>query len=176
MPIRGDLKSMHVGELLVWIGQFHKSGMLELRTAEGVHSLAFEQGNLIFSASPTEEGTLGRLLIERGAVSEEEYQNARDERERRSVAVAKILRDLQLLSEEDAIRFLRKKAEKELFTLLQCTDGEFCFDESIMPQLDLLPLRLDLDGVLLRVTQHIDEKGEYDFDSSGIHVRLPKER
>jgi hypothetical protein len=27
--------------------------------------------------------------------------------------------------------------------------------------------------MLLRVTQHKDEKGEYDFDSTGIHLEIP---
>jgi hypothetical protein len=39
-----------------------------------------------------------------------------------------------------------------------------------MPKLQLLPLRVDLSGPLLRLTQRMDEKGEYDFDDvSGVH-------
>jgi len=32
MPIHGDLNTMPVPELLMWIGQTHKTGTLEIRT------------------------------------------------------------------------------------------------------------------------------------------------
>jgi len=35
----------------------------------------------------------------------------------------------------------------------------------------LLPLRVDVAKMLLRVTQDKDEKGEYDFDATGIRLR-----
>ena len=39
-----------------------------------------------------------------------------------------------------------------------------------MPQMQLLPLRVDVSGLLLRLTQRMDEKGSYDFDDvSGLH-------
>ena len=88
----------------------------------------------------------------------------------KNVAVAKALIELEMLSEEDLLRFLRKKAERELFDLFECIDGEFRFDEREMPQLQLLPLRVDVSNLLLRLTQKMDEKGEYDFDdASGLH-------
>jgi len=78
--------------------------------------------------------------------------------------------ELEMLSEEDILRFLRKKAERELFDLFECIDGEFRFDEREMPQMQLLPLRVDVSGLLLRLTQRMDEKGSYDFDDvSGLH-------
>jgi len=97
------------------------------------------------------------------------HEKARGLREK-NVAVAKALIELEMLSEEDLVRFMRKKAERELFDLFECSDGEFRFDELEMPQLQLLPLRVDVSNLLLRLTQRMDEKGEYDFDdASGLH-------
>ena len=97
------------------------------------------------------------------------HEKARGLREK-NVAVAKALIELEMLSEEDLVRFMRKKAERELFDLFECIDGEFRFDELEMPKLQLLPLRVDVSGLLLRLTQQMDEKGTYDFDdASGLH-------
>lgn len=173
MPIRGSLRTMNVPEILMWISQFQKTGTLEIRAGELTQKLAFEGGILIFSSSSNRKGTLGRLLIERGVVTEEMHEQARDLREKKSVAVAKALRDLHMLSEEEVVRFLRKKAEKELFELFNCEEGEFSFDERKLPDLDLLPLRVDVSKMLLRITQQMDEKGEYDFDATGIRLEIP---
>ena len=81
---------------------------------------------------------------------------------------------MEVLSEEELLRFLRKKAESELFDLVDCIEGEFSFDEFEMPALQLLLLRIDVSTLLLRLTQRIDERGEYDFDEiSGLHWEKP---
>ena len=97
------------------------------------------------------------------------HEKARSLR-KKDVGVAKALLELQFLPEAEILRFLRKKAERKLFDLVDCADGEFQFDERNLPKLQLLPLRVDVSGLLLRLTQRMDEKGEYDFDdASGLH-------
>lgn len=173
MPIQGSLRTMPVPELLMWISQFQKTGTLEIRTGEPKSTMAFESGALIFSSSSNPNATLGRLLMDNGIVTEEMHQQARELRKTKSIAVAKALLDLKILTEDQLLRFLRKKAEKELFAIFESVDGEFTFTEAEMPSLDLLPLRVDVSKMLLRVTQDMDEKGEYDFDSSGIRLEIP---
>lgn len=173
MPIHGDLRAMPVPELLMWISQSRKTGTLQIRTPGLSQQLAFLEGDLIFSSSSDVNATLGRILIEKGVVTEEMHAKARSLREKKSIAVAKALRDLDILSEEDVVRYLRKKAEKELFDLFQRHEGEFTFDERELPELDLLPLRVDVSRMLLRITQQMDETGEYDFDTTGVRLDIP---
>ena len=175
MPMQGDLKTMPVVELLMWISQFQKTGTLEIRTGEWTETMAFENGSLVFSSSSNPERTLGRLLIKYGVVSEENHTRAREMRQSKSVAVAKALLDLEIVTEQQLVRFLRKKAEKELFDLFDIAEGEFTFTERRMPALDLLPMRVDVARMLLRVSQDKDEKGEYDFDATGIRLEIPKD-
>lgn len=172
MPIQGDLAAMSVPELLMWISQYQKTGTLEIRTKKSTETMAFESGALIYSSSTNPEGRLGRLLIKSGVVTEEMHKKARELRKTKEVAVAKALLDLEYLTEPQLIRFLRKKAEKELFDLCELVEGEFKFTENHLPKLDLLPLRVDVSRMLLRVTQDRDEKGEYDMDATGIHLKI----
>jgi hypothetical protein len=137
--------------------------------------MAFSDGALIYSSSSNLDGTLGRLLVKYGAVTEEEHERARELRETRSIAVAKALLELQALNEQQLLRFLRKKAEKELYDLLDSAEGEFTFVEHELPTLDLLPLRVDVSKMLMRVAQDRDEKGEYDFDSTGVRLDIPRD-
>jgi len=175
MPIQGDLSTMPVPELMTWISQCQKTGTLEIRANEWKETMAFENGALIFSSSSNPERTLGRLLMKHGIVTEEMHKRARELRKTQSVAVAKALVELQILTEPQLVRFLRKKAEKELFDLFEMVEGEFTFTDRELPMLDLLPIRVDVSRMLLTVTQHRDEKGEYDFDATGIHLEIPAE-
>ena len=79
------------------------------------------------------------------------------------------------MTEQQLVRFLRKKAEGELYDIFDVVEGQFTFIERDMPSLDLLPLRVDVSKMLLRVTQHKDEKGEYDFDDTGIRLEIPRD-
>ena len=171
MPLNGDLATMPVPELLMWIGQSQKTGSLEIRTDRATVKMAFEKGDLIFSSSSDPDTTLGRIQIRSGVVTEEMHKQARELRKTKSIAVAKALLDLKIVTEDQLTRFLRKKAEKELFDLCECIEGDFTFIESDLPALDLLPLRVDVSRMLLRVTQDRDEKGEYDFDATGVFKR-----
>jgi hypothetical protein len=101
------------------------------------------------------------------------HKKARQLRKTKSIAVAKALLELQFLTEPQLVRFLRKKAEKELFDLFDTHEGEFTFSETDLPALDLLPMRVDVANMLLRVAQGRDEKTEYDFDATGIHLDIP---
>jgi len=175
MPIQGDLRAMPVPELMMWISQFQKTGTLEICTPEWTETMAFESGSLVFSSSSNPERTLGRMLMKYGVVSEENHKRARELRKTKSVAVAKALLDLDIVTEQQLVRFLRKKAEKELFDLFDIVEGEFKFTEAEMPPLDLLPLRVDVAKMLLRVAQDKDEKGEYDFDATGIRLEIPSD-
>src|SRR6266850_705509 len=116
MAIQGNLRTMPVPELLMWISQYRKTGTLEVQTKLSTERLAFEDGML----------------------TEEMHETARGLRSK-NIAVAKAIIELEMLSEEDILRFLRKKAERELFDLFECLDGEFRFDELEMPKLQLLP-------------------------------------
>jgi hypothetical protein len=175
MPIQGSLKTMPVTELMMWISQFQKTGTLEIRTPRSTETMAFDNGALVFSSSSNPERTLGRLLIKYGVVSEEGHKRARELRKTKSVAVAKALVELEIVTEQQLVRFLRKKAEGELYDLFDLQEGEFAFSECDLPALDLLPMRVDVSRMLLRVTQDKDEKGEYDFDSTGVRLDIPSD-
>jgi hypothetical protein len=174
MSIQGSLKTMPVPELLMWISQYQKAGTLEVATGDHIEKLAFDGGFLIYSASTDLAKTFGHILISRGMLSEAQHTQARRIREDQRIALAKVLKDLQILPEDEIVRMLRKKAESEIFALFKSVKGEFRFLDDEMPELDLLPLRVDVAKALLRITQQMDETGDYDYDQSGIHLDIPQ--
>ncbi len=173
MAIHGSLKTMPIPELLMWISNCRKTGSLLVKTDDYDERIIFNEGFLVFSSSSDLNRTFGRLLVERGLLSEENHAKARRIREDERIALAKVLRDLNFVSEEDIIRLLRKKAESEIFDLFKATGGEFIFREEEVTELEGIPLRVDVSKALIHVTQQLDEKDEFDFDESGIRLEIP---
>jgi hypothetical protein len=173
MSIQGSLKTMPVPELLMWISNYQKTGTLEVASGDHIEQIAFDGGFLIYSASTDLEKTFGHILIARGMLSEAQHDQARQIRQDQQIALAKVLKDLHILPENEIVRMLRKKAESEIFTLFKSVKGEFRFLDDELPDLDLLPMRVDVAKALLRITQQMDETGDYDYDQSGIRLDLP---
>lgn len=173
MSIQGSLKTMPVPELLMWISSCQKTGTLEVASGDHTEQIAFDGGFLIYSASTDLEKTFGHILIARGMLSEAQHTQARQIREDQQIALAKVLKDLHILPEDEIVRMLRKKAEAEIFTLFKSVKGEFRFLDDELPDIDLLPMRVDVARALLRITQQMDESGDYDYDQSGIRLDMP---
>ncbi len=174
MAIHGDLSTMPVAELLMWISNYKKTGTLVVRTESYDERIVFDQGFLVLSSSSDLKRTFGRLLVARGLLSEADHEQARRIREEEHIALAKVLKELNFLPEDEILRLLRKKAEAEIFDLFKTTGGEFTFRDESLPEMDLLPLRVDVSKALLHVTQQLDEKDEFDFDESGINLDMPQ--
>jgi len=152
----GYLRTMPVPELLQWIGHCRKTGSLRVSTEDGTESLAFRDGELMYSASTDPGATLGRTLIDAGLLTEDLHAMAWGLRERFEIGVGKALLDLNLVRRDDLLESLQRKAERQLQRLFLAPDGFFRFDGSL-PCLDLLPIGEDVTRTVLRVTQGIDE-------------------
>jgi hypothetical protein len=166
MAVQGSLATMSVPEVLQWIAQGRKTGTLFLSTTKGDLQIAFDGGLLIFSSSPDPEQTLGRLLIRKGVITEAAHEQALQIRRDHSIAVAKVLTELNLVPEREILHHLRMKAEDEIYSIFLCEEGEFRFEPRELPTLELLPLRLDVTKAVVKVCQRLDEGEEFDFDSS----------
>ncbi|MCM2315350.1 MAG: DUF4388 domain-containing protein [Thermoanaerobaculia bacterium] len=162
MPLIGTFETMPIPELLQWIGQGRKTGTLQVTTDKGLAVLAFEEGELIFSASSDQGQTLSKLLMEAGVLTDEVHQQARAVCRKTGIGLGKALTDLNVLRESELLALMRRKVENELLGLLQTEEGRFQFIDDDLPDLELLPMRVDVTKTLLRVTQRMDEGEGFD--------------
>ncbi len=162
MPLIGTFETMPIPELLQWIGQGRKTGTLQITTDNGVAVLAFEEGELIFSASSDEGQTLSRILMEGGIMTDAQHKQAREVCRELHIGLGKALTELNVLREADLLGLMRQKVENEIFQLLQTEEGRFQFVDGELPDVELLPMRVDVTKTLLRVTQRMDEGAEFD--------------
>lgn len=172
MSVHGSLATMSVPEILQWIAQGRKTGTLHVTSPKGDLKIAFEEGLLTFSTSPNPDQTLGQLLIRKGVINEETHEKARRIRDECSIAVAKVLMELNVVPENELLHHLRLKAEDEIYSIFLCDQGEFRFVPSELPELDLLPMKIDVTKAVVKICQRLDEGDDkFDFDSSWTRVQ-----
>lgn len=161
MPLLGTFETMSVPELLSWIGQNRKTGTLQITTDNGTAIIAFDGGELMFSASSDHGPTLSQLLMDSGLLTDELQQKLERVRRESGVGLGKALAELNIVREADLHRLMREKVESEIFSLLQTEEGRFQFVEDL-PDLDVVPMKVDITRTLLRVSQRIDEGDSFD--------------
>jgi hypothetical protein len=64
---------------------------------------------------------------------------------------------IDVISEEDLQRLMRRKAEEEIYDIFLWSDGDFYFVDDELPQMEMIPLQVDVTGIIMEGTRRVDE-------------------
>ena len=157
MGITGNLKTMQLSELLQWLSLGQKTGTL-LINGHGVEKRIYFQGGRIYSSSSSDRREyLGQFLVSHGYITEEELKMAMQVQEESNILLGKILVMINAISETDLLRLMRKKAEESIYDLFLWQEGSFEFVEGALPELKMVPLSLDVTGIVMEGMRRFDE-------------------
>jgi len=157
MGISGNLKTMHLGDILQWCGLNLKTGTLRLRRGPIEKKLFFNKGRLFSSTSNSPRETLGQFLIRSGILSEEQLFKALFQQDRTREPLGQILIGQDLLHQEELQDLLRLKTEETIYDCFLWPEGDFGFDDDTLPEKIPISLPLDLTGVILEGARRTDE-------------------
>src|SRR5204862_7594870 len=73
------------------------------------------------------------------------------------ILVGKIMVMIDVMSEEDLQRLMRRKAEEVIYDIFLWTDGDFYFVDDELPQMEMIPLQVDVTGIIMEGTRRVDE-------------------
>ncbi|HKF43110.1 MAG TPA: DUF4388 domain-containing protein [Thermoanaerobaculia bacterium] len=157
MGISGNLKTMQLSELLQWLALGQKTGTL-LVEGHGVQKrLYFENGRINFTSSSDRREYLGQFLVSHGYITEDELKKAMEVQEESKILLGRILLMINAISETDLLRLMRRKAEESIYDIFLWEDGTFEFAEGEQSDLKMVPLSLDLTGIILEGLHRYDE-------------------
>lgn len=157
MGITGNLKTMQLSELLQWLSLGLKTGTL-LIEGHGVEKrIYFQNGRVYSSSSSDQREYLGHFLVSHGYITEEELKMAMEVQEESSILLGKILVMINAISETDLLRLMRKKAEESIYDVFLWEAGEFEFVDGDLPDLKMVPLSLDVTGIIMEGLRRYDE-------------------
>jgi len=157
MGVSGNLRTMLPGDLLQWLSLGQKSGTLVVSREVVEKKVFFKAGRVISSASNDPREYLGQFLMSHGFLKEEELKKAMEVQQQSSILLGKILVTIGLIDEEDLMRLMRLKAEEEIYDIFLWPDGEFHFIDNELPQMEMVPLKIDVTGLIMEGTRRVDE-------------------
>jgi hypothetical protein len=157
MGVSGNLRTMLPGDLLQWLSLGQKSGTLVVSRAGVVKKIFFRKGRVISSASNDPREYLGQFLISHGFLTEPELKKAMEVQQQSGILIGKILVMIEVISEKDLLRLMRLKAEEEIYDIFLWKEGDFHFLDDELPEQQLIPLQVDVTGIIMEGTRRVDE-------------------
>ncbi len=157
MGVSGNLKTMLPGDLLQWLSLGQKSGTLVVTNKAVEKRIFFKQGRVISSASNDPRDYLGQFLISHGFLSEPELMKAIEVQQQSGILLGKILVMIDAISEPDLVRLMRLKAEEEIYDIFLWPEGEFHFIDEELPTMEMIPLQVDVTGIIMEGSRRVDE-------------------
>jgi hypothetical protein len=156
MPLTGKL-TMNAADLFQWVSLAQKSGTLVVAHQSVEKKIFFRNGRVISSASNDPREYLGQFLMSYGYLSEPELTKAMEVQRQSGILLGKILVMIDVISEEDLQRLMRRKAEEEIYDVFLWPEGSFHFIEDELPKNEMIPLQVDVTGIVMEGTRRVDE-------------------
>ncbi len=157
MALSGSLQTMHAGDLIQWASLARKTGALEVHHSGVQKKVYFRNGRLISSASTDPRDYLGQFLMSYGYINEEELRKAMQVQRESGMLLGKILVTIGVISEEDLRKLMRIKAEEEIYDIFLWNEGEFTFTDDELPRMQMIPLNVDVTGLIMEGSRRKDE-------------------
>ncbi len=158
MVLSADLKTMPATDLLQWIETTQKTGIVEFFRNGEWKKIFFQKGQILFASSSREKEKLGRFLIRKKRITDQDLSDCLEENERTGKKLTQILEDRGLISHEDLYDDVVLYVKEILYDLFLWNEGNFLFRDHNLPAAVEGPLALKTGQILFQVLTRIDER------------------
>ena len=145
------------GDLLQWLSLGQKTGTLVVTKKVVEKKIFFKHGRVISSASNDPREYLGQFLMSHGYMTEPELMKAMQVQAESHILLGKILVMIDVIDEESLQRLMRRKAEEAIYDIFLWREGEFSFIDDELPTMEMIPLQVDVTGLIMEGTRRVDE-------------------
>jgi hypothetical protein len=145
------------GDLLQWLSLGQKTGTLTVSKKAIEKRIFFKRGRVISSASNDPREYLGQFLMSHGYMSEPELMKAMQVQSESNILLGKILVMIDVIDEEALQRLMRRKAEEAIYDIFLWREGDFQFADDDLPTMEMIPLQVDVTGLIMEGTRRVDE-------------------
>jgi len=176
MALAGNLQDFGLADILQLIFFQRKTGVLTLESQVDTVRLGFVEGNVVTATSKRRPDTarLGRALVQRGLVSEADFQAALEESRGSSERVGKVLFKQGKVSREDLQDVLTEQMTETVIYLFGWKEGHYEFvAQDVVVDRDV-GVSLDTEHLLMEGLRVTDEwslfEGKLELDT--VYERL----
>ncbi|MBS1784732.1 MAG: DUF4388 domain-containing protein [Acidobacteria bacterium] len=157
MSLKGNLATMGLEDLLQWLAVGKKTGVLAIRGAAYMKTIAFEDGRITSASSTDPKEYLGQFLLAYNRINEAQLREALAAQEDENELLGRILVNRHFVTENEIRRIIQLKTEESLYDCFLWASGEFEFMEGQRPDPRTVLLNLDVTGIVLEGARRRDE-------------------
>lgn len=170
MALEGSLKEFGLADILQLIYYQRKTGVLTVEAGFDRVKLLFYEGNIVFVESLKRgESRLGRLMIKKGLIKEDQLAAALEEQKTAGARLGNILLRMDAISKEDLKEALINQFTELVSYLFTWRQGRYDFRPEGIPIDKDVPISLDTQHILMEGLRVLDEwsqvEGKITLDS-----------
>src|SRR5215510_13306340 len=153
--LKGQIAELPVPDILQHLRLSQATGILTLVSGGARKALYLKDGHVVFASSNLPNDRLGEILIREGKITVEEYEASI-----RSLSGGKrqgrVLVEMGALSPKDLWEGVQFQIREIVYSLFQWEDGQFHFEESMLPEKERITVDLDIVDLIPAGIRRID--------------------
>ncbi len=157
MAFYGDFRSFPVTDLLQWVENSRKTGVIEIEQRHIKKVIVCRDGRIVACTSDDPSTRLGQSLLAQGKITEEQLQKALETHESGGKILGDVLVESGTVDREVVVEHVAAKAEEAIYGLFDQEDAFFCFDENGDKPDYPVEVDLNVQDILLKGLNRYDE-------------------
>jgi len=159
MDLGGDLSIIEPSVAFQIMSFAGLTGELKLVAVDNVASFYFREGELIYATIDTRKKKLGRFLIEKGWITEEQLTKVlREYRSKEGYdRIGNALIARGYLDYNSLAAAIQEQMKEVVYEVLSWKKGQFIFFQNVLPQDEDILLDVKLDHLILEGLKRLDE-------------------
>ena len=159
MSLSGTFDSMPMADLIPWVGQGHRNGVITARSArEGrERRICLEAGKITACASNDPRDYFGNYLVQLGFCAPEDVARALQIQSETGVMMGQILVMVEKLTRDDAATTLSEKTIDNISEVFLWDDGTFEYDPKPLPARKKIEITIDPTAIVLEGLRRLEK-------------------
>ncbi|MCK4351477.1 MAG: DUF4388 domain-containing protein [Candidatus Krumholzibacteria bacterium] len=159
MDLGGNLSVLDPPSIFQLLNISAMTGELKFVTADDVATFYFKEGQLIYATMDKQKKKLGRFLIEKGWITEEQLYEALKDfwTHKGNKRIGNIMIDKKFFDKESLIEAIQEQIKEVVYSVLSWQDGQFIFFRGVEPRDEDILLDVKMDYLILEGLKRLDE-------------------
>lgn len=158
MALRGNLRDFTITQLLNLVNLARKTGTLVIEGPGEVASVAFRDGKLAYASFGQEDNSLAAILLRGKKISSSQYKVLKERAARMTdKELGLMLINAGYLTQPDILESMQQHSSDVVRRLFSWVEGFFRFEAGMTPPEDKIPVRLDLENLIIEGSRQLRE-------------------
>lgn len=155
--LSGVLEAGAIPDLLSYFNMFRKTGILSIQLEGGTKSLYFQDGEVVFATSTSFSEDVGEILFSLGKIDQKELLELRP-LVNHQATLGKLLVERGAVSPKDLWLAARNQVENIVYNLFTASRGGFYFQQKAIEEEQILRLSMSTQNMIMEGLRRLDEK------------------